>query len=81
MKLLNGYILIKVDEEKTQTETGIYLSNDSVKIPSTGEVVAVAPEVKLVKPGDRVEFLRYAAVDASEEGHRLCKIEQIIGIH
>lgn len=81
MKLLNGYILIRVDEETTKTDAGLLLQSGAVKLPSTGTVENVAKGVKEVKEGDKVEFLRYAAIDGTTENSRLCKVEHIIGVY
>lgn len=81
MKLLNGYILIRVDEETTKTKSGLLLQSGAVRLPNSGVVEGVADDIKEVKKGDRVVFLRYAAIDGTEEGTRLCKIDHIIGIH
>jgi co-chaperonin GroES (HSP10) len=81
MKLLNGHILIRVDEAQKQTKSGLYLTENAVRLPQTGTVEAVADEVTEVKVGDKVAFLRYAAIDGVEEDTRLCKIEHILGVY
>lgn len=81
MKLLNGYILIQVDEVRSETKSGILLSEGTQKLPNSGVVKEVSPSVKAVKPGDHVAFLRYAAIDGPEDNLRLAKEEHIIGIY
>lgn len=80
MKLRNQYILVKVDEAPEKTESGLFLNQDQVKIPQTGTVVDIAPDVQDLKKGDRVHFLRYASIDGIEDGERLCKPEHIIAV-
>jgi co-chaperonin GroES (HSP10) len=79
-RLLNNYILIKVDPTPEKNSSGLLINPDQIKIPQTGTVVAVAPGVKDLKKGDRVHFLRYASIDALEEDERLCKPEHIIEV-
>lgn len=81
MNILHDYILIKVEKEQEKTKSGIMLQTSTVKLPNTGTIVAVGPEVKTVMPGQRVEFLRYAAIDGTDEDTRFCKEKHIIAIH
>lgn len=76
MRLVNSYILIKVDPIEEQTAGGLYRNPDQVKLPSTGEIIDSAD--KDYSKGGRVHFLRYASIDGLEEGTRLCKPEHII---
>ena len=78
MKMLNGYILIKVDQETTKTNTGILLQSTSVKLPSQGTVEQIADGIKDLQIGDRVEFLRYASLDGINENTRICTKEMIL---
>lgn len=76
---LADYILIKVDEETTKTDSGILIQTGAVRLPQTGTVEAVGEYVKSVKAGDHVLFLRYAAIDGPDKDTRLCKESHIIG--
>lgn len=78
MNVMNDYVLIRVDEVVTQTTSGIMLQDKWQRLPSTGVIEAIAPSVKAVKVGDKVEFLRYASIDGTEEGTRFCKLEHIL---
>lgn len=80
MELLNGYILVRVDDETSKTDAGILLTTGSVRLPNTGVVENIAKSVKEVKVGDKVQFLRYAAIDGVEENTRLCTIEHILAV-
>jgi chaperonin GroES len=77
MKPLRDVVLIRPDEAKTQTETGILLQEDWKTLPPTGVVEAVGDEVTDVKPGDRVMFLRYSVIDAGD-GLKAAKEQHII---
>lgn len=76
--LFNQYIKVKVDPVPNKSETGILTNLDQVKIPQTGVIIDLAPDVKDLKKGDKVHFLRYASIDGIEEDERLCKPEHII---
>lgn len=86
MKLLNQYILIKVDEVPEKNESGLLLNPDQVRVPQTGTVVALPAKRKIdsaisdLEVGDRVHFLRYASLDGLEDDQRLCKPEHIIAV-
>ena len=78
MKMLNGYILIRVDDEVTKTKSGILMQSGAVKLPSRGIVEAVAEGEDTVKIGDHVEFLRYASLDGTDENTRIVKADMIV---
>lgn len=72
MKPLRDLVLIKVDEVKSKTETGLFIQEDWKSLPLTGEVVAIGPQVALVKKGDKVSFERFSSV-IFPDNQRLCK--------
>lgn len=76
---LNGCILLRVDEENTKTDSGLLLATGSVRLPQTGTIESIAKDVKGLKVGDRVMFLRYAAIDGIDADTRICKQEHIVG--
>jgi co-chaperonin GroES (HSP10) len=78
MELKNSYILIRIDQETTETKSGLLLQSSTVRVPNTGTVEAVAETVKSVKVGDRVQFLRYSAIDGIEEDTRFCTEDMIL---
>jgi co-chaperonin GroES (HSP10) len=78
MELKNRYILIRVDAETTETSSGLLLSSSSVRVPNTGTVEAIADGVTAVSVGDRVQFLRYAAIDGVEDDTRFCTEDMIL---
>lgn len=80
MKLLNDYILVRADDEIDQTDSGLLIASGAVRLPQSGTVEAVADDVEIVKVGDRVTFLRYAAIDGPEPNTRICKERHIVGV-
>ena len=72
-------MLLKADKPRKQTKSGILISEDWKTLPPKGEVLAVGPLVKQVKPGDRVLFERYASI-ILENDERLCKEGHIFGM-
>jgi len=60
-KPLGQRVLAKIPEEKTQTDSGIFLpENASKEKPTQAEVVAVSSEVKEINVGDTVVYSKYA---------------------
>lgn len=69
LKPLRNEILVKVDEEKKETKSGILLPKEQDNMPSTGEVIDVGPGIyndagKFIEAGvnvgDRIAFLKNA---------------------
>lgn len=80
MKLLHDYVLVRVDETPETSKGGLLLTENTRRLPNTGVVEAVGPQVNSVEVGHSVVFLRYASIDGPEENIRICKEEQIVGI-
>lgn len=73
-------VLIKADEAKTKTASGLFLNEDWKTLPLEGEVLAVGPLVTNVTVGDRVIFERYSSL-ILENNERLCKASHIFGVY
>ena len=80
VKLINGYILIRVDEEVVATQSGLLLQKDTVKLPSTGTIENIDDSVVGLKVGDKVEFLRYASIDGLDKDTRFCTKDMILAV-
>ena len=80
MKLLNGYILVRVDEETTKTASGLLLQSDAVKLPASGTIEALADGFDDLHVGDHVQFLRYASLEGIEDGTRICTKDMILAV-
>jgi chaperonin GroES len=70
-KPLNKRVLVKLDEAKTQTDSGIYLPQTAQNDFSTGKVISVGNEAVLVKDGDRIMFAHSVGVDIEVDGEKL----------
>lgn len=90
---LRDIILIQADPVEKQTASGLLLAEQWESRPPYGVVLAVGSKVESVKPGDRVMFNRFAAIDidltiagikkvGKEQSERLkfCKESHILGI-
>ena len=76
---LADYVIVQVDDyEKKKGE--LYQAEQWKTLPPTGIVLDVGPEVKHVKEGDKVHFLRFAAIDGLQEKERICRERDIISI-
>ena len=60
MKLLRDMVLIQADPEEKRTASGLHIAREWKKLPQTGKVLGIGPEVEQVKPQNRVHFNRYA---------------------
>jgi chaperonin GroES len=71
------YVLVDVEAVKSQTESGLWIPSSTKEVPPVGTILAVGPDCKTVKVGDKVLFARMAAryvdEDATDEntGQRL----------
>lgn len=59
MKVLNGRILIKIQDAGT-TKSGIILTSSDKIIAEVGTVKEIAEEVKKVKKGDKILFKSFS---------------------
>lgn len=72
-------VLIKVDETKRQTDSGILIKEDWKTLPPTGVVVAIGPHVRDLAVGDSVVFERYSSITLDDE-LRLCKDQHVLAV-
>ena len=79
LKPLRDIVLVKADPAEEKTKSGIFIVQEWKSLPPTGTVLAIGPDVKTVKVGDRVQFERYASVILPED-ERLCQESHIYGI-
>lgn len=57
---LRDYLLIRADQDDKKTASGILLTREWEKLPHTGKVLSIGPEVTQIAVGDHVRFNRYA---------------------
>ncbi|HDN84196.1 co-chaperone GroES [Candidatus Aerophobetes bacterium] len=64
IKPLGERIVVKPEKQEEKTEGGIYLPETASKEkPQKGEVIAVGPDFKGVKKGDKVLFAKYGGTE------------------
>ena len=67
LKPLSDYVVATAEAAATKTASGIYLPTDAAEKPKTALVVAVGPEAKQVKAGDRIIYKSYSNTDVKVE--------------
>lgn len=60
---LADYIVAQSEEAQTKTASGLYLPDSAQEKPKTAKVVAVGPNAKQVKNGDRILYKSYSTTD------------------
>jgi chaperonin GroES len=77
---LSDYIVAVGEEAATKTASGIYLPDQAQEKPKTAKVVAVGPNVKQVKVGDRVVYKSYSTteVKVGNDEYILVKEEDVL---
>lgn len=76
---LADYVVLRQEEAKTKTASGLLLPDKGTERPKIAEVLAAGPAVRDVKAGDRVIFGGYSNTEISVEGveYMLVKNENI----
>ena len=68
-KPLGNRVLAKIPEEKTQTDSGIFLpENASKEKPTQAEVVAVSETTEGISVGDTVVYSKFAGTNLTLDG-------------
>ena len=77
---LAGYVVVKREEEASQTSSGIYLTDAAKEKPQRGEVMAVGagkegkePQVKV---GQKVLFKKYGPTEVEMDGQEMLLLEE-----
>lgn len=77
---LAGYVVVKREEEASQTATGIYLTDSAKEKPQRGEVMAVGAgkegKTAQVKVGDKVLFKKYGPTEVEMDGQEMLLLEE-----
>jgi chaperonin GroES len=60
---LGDYVVAQAEEAETKTASGIYLPEQAQEKPKTAKVVAVGPDAKQLKVGDRIVYKSYSTTD------------------
>jgi chaperonin GroES len=82
MQPLGDHLVIKAEEAKTQTASGLYIKEQWETRPPIGTITAVGPDVqeKSLKVGTKVLFMRYGATQTNEPDLKLVKEGHILAI-
>ena len=77
---LAGYVVVKREEEASQTATGIYLTDSAKEKPQRGEVMAVGAgkegKESQVKVGQKVLFKKYGPTEVEMDGQEMLLLEE-----
>jgi chaperonin GroES len=63
LKPLSDYVVAVGEEAETKTASGLYLPENAKEKPQTAKVVAVGPNAKQIKVGDRIIYKSYSTTD------------------
>jgi chaperonin GroES len=79
---LADYVVTVADAAETKTSSGLYLPDNATEKPKTAKVVAIGPNVKQVKVGDRIVYKGYSTTDikVNKEEYILVKEEDILAV-
>lgn len=77
---LGDYVVAQAEEAKTKTASGLYLPEKAQEKPKTAKVVAVGPNAKQVKAGDRIVYKTYSTTEVKigDAEYILVKEEDIL---
>jgi chaperonin GroES len=77
---LGDYVVAVNEAAKSKTASGLYLPDNAQEKPKTAKVVAVGPDAKQVKTGDRIIYKSYSNTDVKVEGedYILVKEEDVL---
>lgn len=77
---LAGYVVVKREEEASQTSTGIYLTDAAKEKPQRGKVMAVGSgkegKEAQVKVGQTVLFKKYGPTEVEMDGEEMLLLEE-----
>ena len=77
---LADYVVAVAEEAESKTASGLYLPENAKEKPKTAKVVAVGPDAKQVKVGDRIIYKSYSTTDVKvgANDYMLVKEEDIL---
>jgi chaperonin GroES len=77
---LGDYVVAVGEEAEAKTASGLYLPDNAQEKPKTAKVVAVGPNSKQVKVGDRIVYKSYSTteVKVGKEEYILVKEEDVL---
>jgi chaperonin GroES len=77
---LGDYVVAQAEEAEAKTASGIYLPEQAQEKPKTAKVMAVGPDAKQLKTGDRIVYKSYSTTDVKvgSEEYILVKEEDVL---
>lgn len=80
IKPLGDRIVATPVEVKTQTASGLYLPDNAKEKPVSATVVAVGPEAKTVKSGDKILYKEYSTTEVKidDQTYLIIKEEDVL---
>lgn len=77
---LADYVVAQAEEAESKTASGLYLPDNAKEKPKTAKVVAVGPDAKQVKVGDRIIYKSYSTTDVKvgKDEYMLVKEEDVL---
>jgi chaperonin GroES len=77
---LGDYVVAVGEEAESKTASGLYLPDKAQEKPKTAKVVAIGPNAKQVKVGDRIVYKTYSTteVKVDKEEFILVKEEDVL---
>lgn len=65
---LGDYVVAQAEAADTKTASGLYLPDKAQEKPKTAKVLAVGPNAKQVKIGDRIVYGGYSNTEIKHDG-------------
>jgi chaperonin GroES len=77
---LGDYVVAVGEAAETKTASGLYLPENAQEKPKTAKVVAVGPNAKQIKVGDRIVYKSYSTTDVKvgKDEYILVKEEDVL---
>jgi chaperonin GroES len=73
---LGDYVVAVGEEAATKTASGLYLPDQAQEKPKTAKVVAVGPDAKQVKVGDRIVYKSYSPTEVKVGGDEYILVKE-----
>lgn len=73
---LGDYVVAVGEEAETKTASGIYLPEKAAEKPKTAKVVAVGPNAKQVKTGDRIVYKSFSTTEVKVGGEEYILVKE-----
>lgn len=68
IKPIANLVLATADKAESKTASGLYLTEEAREKPRTATVIAVGPEAKKVKTGQRIIYESYSGTEVKYQG-------------